>query len=75
VAEKFDPGHASKLENPERLVELPPAKLVELLLLTGAETVIDFGAGTGMYSLPIAESLPHGTLFAVDEQQVLLDRL
>jgi ubiquinone/menaquinone biosynthesis C-methylase UbiE len=75
VAEKFDPSHASKLENPERLVELPPAKLVELLQLTGAETVIDFGAGTGMYSLPIAESLPHGTLFAVDEQQVLLDRL
>jgi len=75
VAEKFDPSHASKLENPERLVELPPAKLVELLQLTGTETVIDFGAGTGMYSLPIAESLPHGTLFAVDEQQVLLDRL
>jgi len=75
VAEKFDPSHASKLENPERLVELPPAKLVQLLQLTGAETVIDFGAGTGMYSLPIAESLPHGTLFAVDQQQVLLDRL
>lgn len=75
MAEKFDPSHASKLENPERLLELPPAKLVELLQLTGAETVIDFGAGTGMYSLPIAESLPDGTLFAVDEQQVLLDRL
>ena len=34
VAEKFDPTHADKLENPERLVELPPAKLVELLRLT-----------------------------------------
>jgi len=75
VAEKFDAIHASKLENPERLVELPPAKLVRLLQLTGAETVIDFGAGAGMYSLPIAESLPHGTLYAVDEQQALLDRL
>jgi len=75
VAKKFDAIHASKLENPARLVELPPAKLVQLLRLTGAETVIDFGAGTGMYSLPIAESLPDGTLFAVDEQQALLDRL
>jgi ubiquinone/menaquinone biosynthesis C-methylase UbiE len=75
VAEKFDPAHASKLEDPDRLVELPPARLVQLLRLTGAETVIDFGAGTGMYSLPIAEALPDGTLFAVDEQQVLLDRL
>jgi ubiquinone/menaquinone biosynthesis C-methylase UbiE len=75
VAQKFDPSHAAKLENPDRLTELPPAALVKLLRLTGAETVIDFGAGTGTYSLPIAEALPHGTLFAVDEQQVLLDRL
>ena len=75
MAQKFDLSHASKLENPERLVELPPARLVQLLQLTGAETVIDFGAGTGMYALPISESLPRGTLVAVDEQQVLLDRL
>jgi ubiquinone/menaquinone biosynthesis C-methylase UbiE len=75
VAEKFDPKNASKLENPERLVELPPANLVKLLDLTGAETVVDFGAGTGMYALPIAEALPDGLLIAIDAQQVLLDRL
>jgi len=75
VAEKFDPKNASKLENPERLAELPPANLVKLLDLTGAETVVDFGAGTGMYSLPIADALPDGRLIAVDEQRVLLDRL
>lgn len=75
MAEKFDPGNASKLENPDRLVELPPANLVKLLDVTGAETVVDFGAGTGMYSLPIADALPDGLLIAVDEQQVLLDRL
>jgi ubiquinone/menaquinone biosynthesis C-methylase UbiE len=75
VAEKFDPKNASKLENPERLVELPPANLVKLLDLTGAETVVDFGAGTGMYSLPIADALPDGLLIAIDAQQVLLDRL
>ena len=60
MAEKFDPKHADKLENPERLVELPPARLIELLELTGAETVVDFGAGTGMYSIPLAEALPGG---------------
>lgn len=75
MAEKFDPKNASKLENPERLAELPPANLVKLLDLTGAETVVDFGAGTGMYSLPIADALPDGRLIAVDEQLVLLDRL
>lgn len=75
MAEKFDPRHADKLENPERLIELPPAKLVELLRLTGAETVVDFGAGTGMYSIPLAAALPLGRVLAVDEQPELLDRL
>ena len=75
MAEKFDPSHADKLENPERLVELPPARLVELLRLTGAETVVDFGAGTGMYSIPLAAAVPLGRVLAVDEQPELLDRL
>jgi ubiquinone/menaquinone biosynthesis C-methylase UbiE len=75
VAEKFDPKHADERENPERLVELPPARLVELLGLTGAETVVDFGAGTGMYSIPLAQAVPHGRVLAVDEQPELLDRL
>jgi ubiquinone/menaquinone biosynthesis C-methylase UbiE len=75
VAEKFDPKKADKLENPERLVELPPAKLVELLRVTGAETVVDFGAGTGMFSIPLAAAVPLGRVLAVDEQPELLDRL
>ena len=75
MAEKFDPKHADKLEDPERLVELPPAKLVELLRLSGAETVIDFGAGTGMYSIPLAVAVPLGRVLAVDEQPELLERL
>ncbi|NLE23061.1 MAG: class I SAM-dependent methyltransferase [Actinobacteria bacterium] len=75
MAEKFDPARAEALENPDRLVELPPAKLVELLRISGAETVVDFGAGTGMYSLPLSDAVPLGTVFAVDEQPVLLDRL
>ncbi len=75
MAEPFDVRHADKLENPERLVELPPAKLVELLQLGGAETVVDFGAGSGMYSLPIAAALPNGHVLAVDTQPEMLARL
>lgn len=75
MAEKFDPKHAGKLENPDRLVELPPARLVELLRLTGAETVVDFGAGTGMYSIPLAEAVPRGRVYAVDEQDEMLGHL
>ena len=52
MADRLDPRHADKLENPQRLVELPPVRLVEVLRLTGAETVADFGAGIGMHSVP-----------------------
>ena len=75
MAEKFDPRNWDKLENPDRLVELPPANLIKLLELTGAETVVDFGAGTGMYSLPVAEALPDGVLVAIDAHDELLQRL
>ena len=75
MSEKFDPARADKLEDPERLVELPPANLVRLLDLDGADTLVDFGAGTGMYTLPLADAFPHGTVIAVDEQDALLERL
>lgn len=75
MAEKFHAHHAHRLEDPERFIELPPERLIELLKLNGAETVIDFGAGTGMYSLRFAEALPHGELIAVEQQQELADML
>jgi len=58
VAEKFDPAKWEKLENPDRLTELPPGVVIEMLAVDGSETVVDFGAGTGMYTIPIAEATP-----------------
>ena len=75
MSEQFDPANASKLEDPERLVELPPANVAGLLGLSGAGTVVDFGAGPGVYSLPLADAVPDGVVYAVDDQDVLLDRL
>lgn len=66
MADHFDPAHAGKLEDPSRLEALPPAAVVELLRLTGAETVVDYGAGTGVYTLPVAEAVPDGKIFAVE---------
>lgn len=73
MAEKFDPQHADRLENPQRLEELPSANVVALLDLRGHEVVVDYGAGTGMYTVPVAASLPHGRVLAVDEHAELLD--
>ncbi len=75
MAEKFDPAHAHKLENPERLTELPPANIVRLLELHGDETIVDYGAGTGLFTVPVAAALRSGRVLAVDEHAPLLAHL
>lgn len=72
MADKFDPAHAGKLENPERLAELPPANIVRLLALRGEETIVDYGAGTGLFTVPVAAALTGGRMLAVDEHPALL---
>lgn len=72
MAEKFDPAHADKLENPQRLVELPPENIVRLLDLHGDETIVDYGAGTGLFTVPVAAALTSGRVLAVDEHPELL---
>jgi ubiquinone/menaquinone biosynthesis C-methylase UbiE len=66
MADQFDPGHAERLEEPARLEALPPAAVVGLLRLDGAETVVDYGAGTGIYTLAVAAAVPRGRVFAIE---------
>lgn len=75
MADQFDPTHAPRLEDPERLAALPPATVVRLLRLTGAETVVDYGAGTGVYTVGFAEAVPQGRVFAVEALPQLVELL
>jgi ubiquinone/menaquinone biosynthesis C-methylase UbiE len=75
MADHFDPAHAKKLEGPERLEVLPQAAVVELLKLRGAETVVDYGAGTGIYTVAVAAAVPDGHVVAVEALSRLADLL
>jgi ubiquinone/menaquinone biosynthesis C-methylase UbiE len=75
MAEAFDPEHAGRLEDPERLEALPLSTVVQLLDLGGDETVVDYGAGTGIYTVAVAEALPRGRLIAVEALSSLADML
>ena len=66
MADAFDPQHAGRLEEPARLEALPQATVVSLLRLEGAETVVDYGAGTGIYTVAVAEAVPDGRVIAVE---------
>ena len=58
MADAFNPQHGKRLEDPARLEALPQAAVVDLLRLSGAETVVDYGAGTGIYTVAVAAALP-----------------
>ncbi len=66
MADAFDPQHAGRLEDPARLAALPQAAVVSLLRLAGDETVVDYGAGTGIYTIAVAEAVPGGHVIAVE---------
>ncbi len=66
MADAFDPQHAERLGDPARLEALPRSAVVSLLRLDGAETVVDYGAGTGVYTIGVAQAVPGGRVVAVE---------
>lgn len=73
---KFDPARAHVLDAPERERYLPTDALVALLELQGGETVVDYGAGTGRLTFPVAVALRRGgVVIAVDSSDEMLDHL
>jgi len=67
-------GHlgAGWLERPTREREERTDLLLDMLDLSPSDTVVDLGAGTGYFSLPIARQLNEGKVVAVDIQPEML---
>jgi ubiquinone/menaquinone biosynthesis C-methylase UbiE len=72
----FNPVNIHKLEDPERLIWLPPLDVIRLLKLASGMSVADIGAGSGYFAIPFARTIePAGRLFAVDLQPEMLEFL
>ena len=72
----FSVADAHKLEDPERLKWLPPNEVIASLELAAGMCVVDIGAGTGYFTLPIARAVgSNGKVHAVDFQTGMLDLL
>jgi ubiquinone/menaquinone biosynthesis C-methylase UbiE len=71
----FVMGHlgAGWLERPEREAEERTDLLLDNLPLEPDDVIVDLGAGTGYFSLPMAGRVPQGRVLAVDIQQEMLD--
>ena len=70
-------GHQAMrwLERDSRQVEEKPDVTVEKLELKPDDVVADIGAGTGYFSLRMAQKVPNGQVYAVDIQPEMLDAL
>lgn len=70
---RFDVSRKARLDSPERRRLLDPDRVLPLLPLKPDHTVADIGCGTGFFSIPLAQRLPEGKLYAVDVQQDMLE--
>ena len=71
---RFDTTRSQRLNNPGRLQELQPERVIrEIAGVKPGMTCVDFGSGTGIFSLPMAEAVGEkGTVYAVDKSPDML---
>jgi ubiquinone/menaquinone biosynthesis C-methylase UbiE len=73
---RFKASQANQLDAPERLLWLPPAEVIGALAVRPGDTIADVGAGTGYFSLPLAQAAgPQGKVYALDAQAEMLSLL
>lgn len=74
---KFNPKQISKLENPERLKWLNPDKVASLVHEFGIESdsdvVVEYGCGTGYYTVGLAKHVLAGKVIGLDISTELLE--
>jgi ubiquinone/menaquinone biosynthesis C-methylase UbiE len=70
---RFPASEAHRLDLPARRLWLPPADVLGAMAVHSGQTIADVGAGTGYFSLPLADAVgPQGKVYAVDAQNEML---
>ncbi|MGD6876085.1 class I SAM-dependent methyltransferase [Bacillus infantis] len=69
---KHDKGKVSYLESPERRKVLSPERLLNMIPLKENDSMLDFGAGTGYFSIPAAKRI-NGSVYALDIDAAMLE--
>src|SRR5512137_2809820 len=65
----------ASLDSAARRARQPAAPLVEVVAETTPAKVVDLGAGTGYFAIPIAARLPGTTVYCVDIEVAMLGPL
>ena len=70
---KFDVKKLHKLNNPDRLLDIPPEYIWRQLNISNADVLVDIGAGTGFFSAPFLNLSNGGTLYALDTSETMIE--
>ena len=65
-------GKVSDLESPERRKEFSPEQLLNMIPVKETDSMLDFGAGTGYFSIPAAKRIK-GNVYALDIDATMLE--
>lgn len=69
---KHSKGKVSYLESPERRKEFSPEQLLNMIPLKETDSMLDFGAGTGYFSIPAAKRIK-ANVYALDIDAAMLE--
>jgi len=69
----FPPEKLNRLNNTQRLRDIPPDIIWNRLRPGQPKTMIDIGAGTGLFAIPFAAKMKGGKLYACDISEAMVD--
>lgn len=70
---KFNPKKLGKLNSPERLKAIPPDYIWNKLALNRCNTIVDIGAGTGLFTKAFLSLAGGGKAYAADISPVMVE--
>jgi ubiquinone/menaquinone biosynthesis C-methylase UbiE len=70
---KFDPRKLQKLNNPQRLKDIPPDYIWEKLNIEEEGVFVDIGAGTAFFSIAFLQKSKSSTIYACDSSEVMVN--
>lgn len=73
TAHHFNPAKLNRLNDVGRLTDLVPDAMWAAFGMPEARTLVEIGAGTGLFAREFADRMDSGTVYAVDSEPMMLD--
>jgi ubiquinone/menaquinone biosynthesis C-methylase UbiE len=70
---KFNPKKLQKLNDPQRLTDIPPDYVWEKLNIQHPQTIVEIGAGTGFFSIAFLQKSTSSTIYACDLSDIMIE--